>query len=299
MPAQNPRGFKSSQQYAAIKEYERIGGRICEDYPRDPPIEQRRYKSDLRDPASLRQKAMTAEEKSKALRFAGGEHWIKITFESAEAAEIAVENSPQTILNHLVYAELYRGIPPTSDEAVPVNGKQRSSQGGGGRQNSGTAAGADAQQGRRSRSTLNRTPSMSQIGRGSNQGQFSPESQASTQTIESGTIASTASSNTIRAQPATQPAEDETYCRKLPFAKRIQLLPAEQALLKKPSRWQETLRYIPILSWFTADFFGPSMPRTEQGEFDWAKASLYWKILWWIDYLFFGGGLDICHGKDD
>jgi len=67
------RGFKSAHQYAAIKQYENIAGRICEDYPREPPLEQRRYKSDLRDPASLRPSALTSEEKAKALRFAGGE----------------------------------------------------------------------------------------------------------------------------------------------------------------------------------------------------------------------------------
>jgi hypothetical protein len=36
---------------------------------------------------------------------------------------------------------------------------------------------------------------------------------------------------------------------------------------------------------------GSEVPRTDMGEFDWAKASLYWKLMWWLDFLLglFGG----------
>jgi hypothetical protein len=293
------RGFKSNQQYAAINEYERIGGRICEDYPRDPPVEQRRYKSDLRDPAALRQKPLTAEEKAKAMKFAGGEHWIKVTFESAEAAEIAVENSPQTILNHLVYAELYRGVPPTSDEAIDANGKQRTPRADKfSRQGLGASSGLDAKQERRGGSNFPRsstTPSMRQIGGGSS---LSPsDSQASSQTVDSGTIASTATSATITAQPVTQTGDELLYCRKIPTAKRMQLLPAEQALLPRPSLMKQTLSNIPLIGWLSSDMIGSSVPRTEQGEFDWKRASLYWKLIWWVDSM--TGWFDVCGNDKD
>jgi hypothetical protein len=268
------RGFKSTQQYAAIREYERIAGRICEDYPRDPPIEQRKYKTDLRDPASLRKKPLSTEEKSKALRFAGGEHWIKITFESAEAAEIAVESSPQTIMGHVVSAELYRGVPPTSDEEVLANVEQRTP-----RVEDFFKTGS----GRVPKpfTTPKRRPGDSLSPPGSN---------SSSRTLDSATLstATVASSSTIRPQSQTAPPEDDSnllYCRRIPTAKRIQLLPAEQALLPQQSYTQRLLANIPLISWLSSDIIGNQVPKTETGEFDWDKASLYWKLIWWVDGL--------------
>ena len=256
------RGFKPTQQYAAIREYERIGGRICEDYPRDPPLEQRKYKSDLRDPAVLRKRAMTPEEKAKALRFAGGEHWIKITFESAEAADAAVDSSPQTILGYTVYAEMYRGVPPTNDEAIPVHREQRPNTP------------------RAERNTFPRsatTPNMTQI----RQGGFSlspPDSNASSQTLDTATLSSTtstgtASTATIRGNnlsqslpSSSQPLQSE-FCQRIPTAKRVQLLPAEQALLPQKSYSQRLLAKIPLVNWFSSDIIGSTVPKTETGDF--------------------------------
>jgi hypothetical protein len=309
------RGFKSTQQYAAIREYERIGGRICEDYPRDAPLEQRRYKNDIRDQAALRRKPMTAEEKAKALKFAGGEHWIKITFESAEAAEVAVEASPQTILGHLVYAELYRGVPPTSDEEIPANGKQRVSKGDRFTAQSlgaasGFATGSQAQA-RRPSSTLPRsftTPSLSS--RNQSQSSLSPPgSNASSQTFDSNTLSSTtgtATSGTITGFPPSQSTSssqqqqqaDTLLCERMPGAKRMQLLPAEMALLPQQSFSRRMVNNIPLVKWLSADIIGSAVPRTEYGEFDWEKASLYWKVVWWVDS--FTGWFDICGvDKDD
>jgi hypothetical protein len=285
------RGFKSTQQYAAIHEYERIGGRICEDYPRDPPSEQRRYKADLRDPASLRRRAMTPEEKAKALKFAGGEHWIKVTFESAEAADAAVDSSPQTILGHLVYAELYRGVPPTADEAVPANGPHTRTP----RVDRPTAqtvgpsaSGFSAQANRRPSSTLPRsftTPAMSQIGRSSNS-ISPPGSNSSSLTLDSATLSTTTtSSGTVigQTQAAHEQEQENVFCRKIPTAKKVHLLPAEQALLPQQSYSQRIMSAIPFLNWLSSDIIGSTLPKTENGEFDWVKASMYWKLIYWID----------------
>jgi len=298
------RGYKSSHQYAALKQYEQIAGRICEDYPRDPPLDQRRYKADLRDPASLRRRAMTAEEKSKALKFAGGNHWIKITFESAEAAESAIFASPQTILGHLVYAELYRGIPPTADEAVPANISDRTVKRD--KPTSQTLSPSSTsfrpRVDSRSSSTLPRsftTPSMSQIGRGTNS--FSPESTSSSHTLDSATLSTvTASSATVTepTQTGQEQEQESAYCRKIPTARRMQLLPAEQALLPQQSYSQQLMSKIPLINWFSSDFIGNQVPKTESGEFDWAKASLYWKFMMWLDSI--TGWLDIAgNDKDD
>jgi hypothetical protein len=289
------RGFKDTHQYAAIREYERIGGRICEDYPRDPPSEQRRYKSDLRDPAALRTQPLTAEEKVKALSWAGGSHWIKITFESAEGAEAAVDASPQTIQGYVVYAELYRGVPPAADEAIPA-GFQRP-------QTLGTTTGKNYFAVQRPTSTLPRsftTPSMSQIGRGKNTisptGSGSSSQTIDTTTLSTGTGATTAtvSSGTLIGQAATtgtsltQNDPSDVYCRLVPTAKKVQLLPAEQALLPQQSYSKRVMAQIPFLSWFTTDMIGTSVPRLENGEFDYKKASLYWCMIYWLDWMLFG-----------
>lgn len=282
------RGYKSTQQYAAIREYERIAGHICEDYPRDPPLSELKYKSSLgRDPTSLRQRPLTPEEKAKALRFAGGEHWIKITFESAEAAELAVDSSPQIIMGHLVYAELYRGVPPSSDQPIPATGN------GGGEQRT---------PGRKQSGTLPRshTPSMTQITRGEQS--LSPEgSRTSSQTLDTGTLSTmTVNSGTVAGQPSSSFSGGEsesTFCQRIPTAKRIQLLPAEQALLPQQSYSQRLLSKIPLLSWFSTDIIGSQVPKTEAGEFDWAKASLYWRIVVWLDGL--TGWFDIVSGEKE
>src|SRR4029079_9891399 len=114
------RGYRSStQQYAAIAHYESLAGLILEDYPREPPSSQRRYKSELRDPAFTRRRNLTADERALVNRADGGEHWVKVTFESTEAANAAFYASPQSILGYFVYAEPYRGMPPAKDEACP------------------------------------------------------------------------------------------------------------------------------------------------------------------------------------
>jgi hypothetical protein len=285
------RGYKSTQQYAAIREYERIAGQICEDYPRDPPQSELKYKSPLgRDPTSLRPRPLTPEERAKALRFAGGEHWIKITFQSAEAAELAVDSSPQIVMGHLVYAELYRGVPPTNDEAMSATGN---------------GTGEPRTPGRKQSSTIPRsfTPSMTQIGRGEHS--FSPEgSNISSQTLDTGTLSTTtATTGTITGHPSSsfsggQSTEPEsTFCQRIPTAKRIQLLPAEQALLPQQSYSQRILSKIPLLSWFSSDIIGSQVPKTENGEFDWAKASLYWRIVWWLDGV--TGWFDVVGGEKE
>lgn len=282
------RGYKSTQQYAAIREYERIAGHICEDYSRDPPESELKYKSPLgRDPTSLRRRPLTPEERVKALRFAGGEHWIKITFESAEAAELAVDSSPQIIMGHRVYAELYRGVPPSNDQPILAtstgNGEQRTPS----RKQSGAAPRSN-------------TPSMTQIGRGEHS--FSPEgSRTSSQTLDTGTLSTTTvGSGTITGQLSSSFSgveSESAFCQRIPTAKRIQLLPADQALLPQQSYSQRLLRNIPLLSWFSTDIIGSQVPKTETGEFDWAKASLYWRIIVWLDGI--TGWFDIIGEKEE
>jgi len=302
------RGFKSVHQYAAIKQYENIAGRICEDYPRDPPVEERRFKSDIRDQASLRMKPLTPEEKAKALRFAGGENWIKVTFESAEAAESAIYASPQTILGHIVYAEPYHGMPPTIQDAMPATGT--SSRSGFSSQSLGPSSpNFFSSRANKTSSTLPRSytvPAMSQVGRGTqnNQQAFSPsESQSSSTTMDTGTLSTaTASSGTVTGStalvsqpaPASTSASQSAFCERIPAARRAQLLPASQALLPQQTMSQRMVKNVPLIGWFSADIIGTEVPRTEMGDFDWIAAR--WLDLW---FGIFGGEVVGKEGKDD
>ena len=300
------RGYRSAQQqYAAINHYEQLAGRICEDYPRDPPVEARRYKSELRDPAFSRRRPLTTEERVKVNRADSGEHWVKVTFESADAADAAVFASPQNILGHVVFAEPYHGAPPSRDEAVPAEPIARSSS---------------------QRARYNQTP-FGSFGRGrqpadNNPDLSPPHSYTSSRTADTGTIASTVdsgtlSSETIRGGLDTQTTDDvfanatgvqrpreqqqnNEFCRAIPTVRKAKLLPVEDALLPAPSYTQRVLNHVPFLKWFSGAMIGSEIPRTEAGEFDWEKASLYWKMICWLDFYFrlFGGEI-LNADKDD
>ncbi|KAM5348868.1 hypothetical protein ACJ41O_008691 [Fusarium nematophilum] len=284
------RGYRSStQQYAAISHYESLAGTILEDYPREPPATQRRYKSELRDPAFTRRRTLTADERALVNRADGGEHWVKVTFESREAAEAATFSSPQRILGHLVYAEPYRGVPPAKDEACPdvdniVPDHTRSQS-----------------------MPLATTPSrksFSGMPTSFNSRLLDlspPHSQTSTVTMDTGTISnnSHASTATVTEPPAPFPTgtssgiepieireEDSVFCRRIPTARRATILPAEQALLPQQTVMQRLVNAIPFVKWFGGSMIGNEVPRTETGEFDWTRASLYWKLIWWLDATF-------------
>ncbi|PSR75436.1 hypothetical protein BD289DRAFT_487122 [Coniella lustricola] len=318
------RGFKDiDQQYAAINRYEHIAGRICEDYPRDPPYEIRRYKSELRDPAFVRRRVLTPQERAKVNRTDSGQHWVKVTFESQQAADAALYSSPQAILGHLVYAEQYKGMAPVRDEAVLDStsiaqgdeipaGWRRSGFGG-----NKTAAELRQTFGERGlpQKVVADDAVIAELS--------PPHSHASSRTVESGTVASStstliaagaqhllnsnglaaassSSAAAIAAGSAGAPTGHETFCRKLPTARKAVLLPAEQALLPQQSFSSRVLGQIPFLKWFSGSMIGSEVPRTAEGEFDWVTASLYWKLICWLDMYFrlFSG--DICSAdKDD
>ncbi|KAH7316721.1 hypothetical protein B0I35DRAFT_512611 [Stachybotrys elegans] len=291
------RGFRSSQQqYAAIAHYEALAGTILEDYPRDPPASQRRYKSELRDPAFTRRRVLTPEERALVNRADGGEHWIKVTFESAEAGDAAVFASPQRVLGYLVHAEPYRGLAPVDEPCPDMDAFESEHH----RSRSVPAFGTPKRKSGGMPTSFN-----------SRLLDLSPsDSRTSSQTLESGTLmGSHVSTDTLTFQAPAAAAstgiepmeiEDDIFCRRIPTAKRARLLPAEQALLPQQSIVQRFINAIPFVKWFGGSMIGNEVPRNEAGEFDWNKASLYWKMVWWLDATFglFKG--DVCSvDKDD
>ncbi|KAH0491719.1 hypothetical protein TgHK011_003132 [Trichoderma gracile] len=291
------RGYRSAtQQYAAIAHYEALAGLILEDYPREPPSTQRRYKSELRDPAFTRRRNLTPEERALVNRADGGEHWVKVTFASAEAGNAALYASPQRILGHLVYAEPYRGVlAPVKDEACPDieqldEGRSKS-----------VPSFAPPSLGAAKRKSVSGLPTTFN----SRLLDLSPaESRESSQTMNSATLTTnshsssatildpipfpltTTTATTTGIEPLELDQEDSIFCRRIPTARKARLLPAEQALLPQQSVMQRVLNALPIIKWFSGSMIGNEVPRTETGEFDWGRASLYWKIIWWLDATF-------------
>lgn len=321
------RGYASpSQQYAAISHYEQLAGRICEDYSREPPYEARRYKSDLRDAALTRRQPLTKAEREKVNKVAGGEHWIKVTFESQEAANAALFASPQTILGHVVFAEPYRSLPPMENSPVVENVVPRT-----GipeeiyRPKSFRDPSRRPSQPRINSNNANRVPLKPFLSfpldpaasRVRNQpGAWPSElagSQEPTPSVESATVSATSttmSTATVTGSDFGMMEEDEpmpdvngaapTLSRRIPGARRIKLLPADAALKKSPTWSENILTLIPLLGWFSGAMIGNEVPRNEVGEFDMNRASLYWKIMYFLDYWFRLFGHELVSGdKED
>ncbi|TRX88934.1 hypothetical protein FHL15_010162 [Xylaria flabelliformis] len=308
------RGYASpSQQYAAINHYEQLAGRICEDYSREPPIEARRYKSELRDAALTRRQPLTRAEREKVNKIAGGEHWIKVTFESQEAASAALYASPQRILGHLVYAEPYRSLPPMENAAIldvvgdvgmfEENPRSNSFQ---------DPPRRSSQPHRRNSSKSFQSNTTDRINRaGTNPGAWPSGSQASGESVGSTTVSASSATISTATVTGSEPRLEEkkepepeaipaTRSRRIPSARKITLLPAEAALRKSPTWSESVLAFIPLLGWFSGAMIGSEVPRNDAGEFDMNRASLYWKIMYWLDYWFRLFGHELVSGdKED
>lgn len=283
------RGYHQEQQYLALYHYEMLAGRILEDYPRDPPVTQRKFKGDLRDPASLRPRPLTEEERKKVNSFAGGSNWIKITFENEEAAEIAIEKSPQEVSGFYVFAERYRSMPPTETKEVLASTYKKELERRRSRDSMGPAAGRRLEMAERRQQASTLPRSYTVPGRLGTDGLFShvetPETES---TFDTATVSSSQPSGVLgdSYKDSHESTEDSTHCRKIPTAKKIQLLPASDALMPKRSFSKKVLANVPIISFFTSDIIGSQVPRQDNGDFDWALASFYWKIMWWLDFWF-------------
>lgn len=113
-------GYSAETQWAALDAFERASyGYFCEDYPRTPPEAGKRLSEAFSTPPRGR-RSLSKMEKALALRYAGGQHWVKVTFDSTEAAERALEHSPAQIYGHWVHAGIYHGAGPARDEALPI-----------------------------------------------------------------------------------------------------------------------------------------------------------------------------------
>ena len=269
-------GFGEELQWAALEYYENVSnGVILEDYERQPPG----HRQDMAR-ANLRMAAQRNLSKASLRRkntFHGGNHWIKVTFDSPEGADLACSRSPHLVRGHLVYAEPYRGIGPSKDAPIFAS-----------------SAGAQITE-----DTLPKTFAKDPV----------HESPASSETLSSATVGGAQKPSqppprlNLFAQPTReassttafelQPTSSNTQLQPRPpriQATRAVLLPAEQALLPKQTSQSWA-------SWIGGnEIFGSTLPRRADGTFDYDRANVYWRLIYLLDSIF---GWDLCGLKAD
>ncbi|RMD42939.1 hypothetical protein DV735_g2217, partial [Chaetothyriales sp. CBS 134920] len=278
-----------ASEWKVISRFERIAtpGIICEDYPREDPslflASNSPHGFSKRSIVVHRQIAPEALRKSRVYK--GGEHWIKVTFDSYAAAERACFYSPVEIDGYLVHCELWTGRGPSADSrALP----SRES----------AIAGFE-----RALQTLPRSHAMPN-------GQFAQPDEDDSVTASSATAidhsqitAALTPTPGLRSRPFTPaaPTADSEYMTHIPSVKKVVLRPISDALPKQPSLLEKVMK-LPILRWFASDTGGPgdviyAGPRLkDDGTWDAAANSWYWSFWHTVDQWC---GTDFCGLKED
>ena len=345
-------GFKPSLFPAALCFYEAASrGRIYEDYDRGPGPAPR-----FADPFLSQRGTLPRSLSRDALRrintFTGGETWIKVTFDSPQAAEIACHESPHIIGGCNVHAEIWRGVGPDRDVAISVDsGVKEAKQAETMREGLPSRSQSQSVAERDFRSLPRTMSGMSSGLRNPTPSSANPPQDpfranaalgeavlAAVQTEDRrpGPI-ETEDENALRQRrpnqtnrgtfaPQEGPRESIPQARTahtttnralgIPTAKRLALLPANDALMPMPPLASRALGALPIVgSLFAAGtagsagaapqasgsgtgvgVIGSAVPRTDRGEFDWQHASLWWCFCWYIDRIF---GTDLCGMRGD
>ncbi|PYH71114.1 MFS general substrate transporter [Aspergillus vadensis CBS 113365] len=297
-------GYKSKDfEWKVIDKYERISrGFICEDYPRTDPNALNGYSQLLSGGDVVIRANLSADANRKSKRYAGGFHWIKVTFDSTTAADRACFYSPQEIDGHLVFCELYHGQGPAEDapivqgstEATRLQSKAAprtltSSHSTSFLQPKDTAT--------KERHTLPRSFASNNLS--SILDAHEEESQESSSTPTASSATATAIEQPAPLQQRTvvkEPKPESDFMTHIPTVRRTKLRPITEALPPQPTVTERVLRSIPILSWFTGDIVGDGPQLREDGAFDFDKSNTYWKFWYMVDRVL---GTDICGLKEE
>lgn len=290
-------GYKDKgSEWKTIQRFESLSqGSICEDYPRSDPESTVSYPQLL---SNVRlQTELSPDAIKKAKKYAGGNHWIKVTFDSATTADRACYYSPQEIDGYVIYCEMYHGEGPRTDAPIAAvktgfeNWLKPKSQ-------TITPASAPfaAQPREVDRSTLPRSFAVnpSQAAAQPIDDLNSVASQNSTATASSATVTGPPAENNLRQRQPAQ-LQDSEYMTHIPTVRRAVLRPLSEALPPQPTLAERLLRSIPILSWFTGDIVGDGPVLQEDGAFDFEKSPLYWRFWYSADRIL---GTDLCGLKE-
>ncbi|KNG50018.1 hypothetical protein TW65_02937 [Stemphylium lycopersici] len=312
-------GYGNDAQWAAISHYEKVSnGLIYEEYDREPY--NNKFGLTFTSQRAAHYRTLSKAALRKVNEYVGGDHWIKVTFDSAEAAERACHYSPKNIQGYTVYAEMYRGTGPQGgdrpiraeagslSQAASPNTVSSATVGARGAtsQSSATASSATA--------TAPVRPEMSQIiARSITEPAFmratagSFPSHLDDMPIEPLQHHTALDPNTIPAHTTTtattttalNPRSHRATLRlKGANVRPATFLSPEKAFLPAKPRWQQTFGELPFIGWVVGSgsgVIGDSVPRLPDGGFDAQSASLYWRLWYAVDSCL---GSDFCGVRD-
>lgn len=305
-------GYGTDAQWAALLHYEKVSnGVIYEEYDREPYNPKFGYSFASQRASHYR--SLTKAALRKVNEFVGGDHWIKVTFDSAEAAEMACHYSPKSIQGWQVYAEMYRGTPPTvGDVAIRADSGAASQAASPNTVSSGTLGlGAPSQ------SSATASSATATAGASSSQPSFFARSTLEPASMRRSGAFPTLGFNASLDNAPAPPSQSQTYpmtqtsasttalaprsgraTLRIKGARTVGFLPPEKAFLPAKPRWQQTFGSLPIIGWAIGSgqgIIGDQVPRKEDGTFDLAGASLYWRLWYAVDSCF---GSDFCGVRD-
>ncbi|KAF2830032.1 hypothetical protein CC86DRAFT_392040 [Ophiobolus disseminans] len=298
-------GYGHDAQWAAIAHFESVSnGLIFEEYDREPWNAKAGMSfSGFNASRASSMRSLNKASLQKVNQYVGGDHWIKVTFDSAEAAERACHYSPHNIQGHTVFAEPYRGTGPTGgDKPLRANvGGALSQTTSPNTLSSGTLGGRDSSITASSATVTDSVPaSTGNLTRSNTTPMFRtagafPQDNLPLAPIPQAQPPQTSSSTTTTTTTALNPRSARATLRlKGANVKPAIFLPQEKAFLPAQPRWQQTVGSLPMIGWVFGSgqgIIGEQIPRKEDGSFDAKAASLYWRAWYAADQCF---GTDFC-----
>ena len=298
-------GYRSKDsEWKVIDKFERISdGFICEDYPRSDPNSASNYAQLLSGGDVVIRANLSADANRKAKRYDGGFHWIKVTFDSSEAADRACFFSPQDIDGHLVFCELYTGHGPAEDIPIPKDSFEASQYNTKSKRTLTTSHSTSFlpqpidQQNRLT--SLSRSPGLPNLSSitdaNEDDSQVGSTSTASSATA-TGADHHQSQNNLHHRHTPQEPKPESEFMTHIPTVRKTKLRPISEALPPQPTLTERVLRSIPILSWFTGDIVGDGPQLKEDGSFDYEKSNAYWRFWYMVDRIL---GTDICGLREE
>ncbi|KAL5339619.1 phosphoglycerate mutase-like protein [Aspergillus crustosus] len=289
-------------EWKVIDKYERISrGVICEDYPRNDPKTNAGYAQLLSGGDVVIRGNLSVDANRKSKRYAGGFHWIKVTFDSSTAADRACFYSPQEIDGHVVFCELYQGQGPAEDVPIPQGSTEANRFTSNSKRTLSTSHSTVFLQPSKDkeRSTLPRSFAMNNLASVADVEEPASSSHESTSTVSSATATGVEQSTVKQRNLPNASNETSTtseFMTHAPAIRRTKLRPMTEALPPQPTVTERVLRSIPILSWFTGDIVGDGPLFRDDGTFDYEKSNVYWRIWYMVDFIF---GSDICGLREE
>ena len=315
-------------EWKVLSKFERIVAPsiICEDYPREDPdlfLSSTSVYGHSRS-AIVVHKNLSKDALKKARMYRGGNHWIKVTFDSYQAAERACFYSPVEIDGHLVFCEMWQGRGPFSDAPLlkGTPSAMEIERNAGSKMRTLTTAQTTTFRSGIDSAVSGFERAVQTLPRGFNApaAQYAQPSSFDDASISSSTASSATA--TEMQSPTPHPASglrsrsvpnlplqpstpnNPTALRHIPSAKRMVLRPISEALPPQPTFTERVMRSLPIFSWFVGNMHadangepildGPILK--EDGTWDANKNGLYYTFMHNIDSLL---GTDLCGIRDE